>query len=234
MAQDAETHARNDKKLIKYTELSSTLAKVSPSAAAGVMPTLAEILLRHAQGKQRAEENLNAISGVWNQVFDLFVTEISRAIDAKLEEAIEKIRQQTELYLVHRYAPLQISAPPRRTNDHDAFSPKPVANFSQDDTRRSETSNFYGKARGADDSRDFQHEQKRRRFSSVSPIPEVKPQRSSLKLDSSMHEILTQMKTKIDAQAQSLQKLTKENTALKASLHQRPSITSCSSLTPAA
>ncbi|KAG6866898.1 hypothetical protein C0991_003813 [Blastosporella zonata] len=89
--EDAVSHARDDKKLKAYTELTSMLSKISPQAAAAITSPLADILLRHAQGRQCAEDNLQAISGVWNKVFDTFTGEISRAADLILADAVKKI-----------------------------------------------------------------------------------------------------------------------------------------------
>ncbi|KAG5643484.1 hypothetical protein DXG03_000872 [Asterophora parasitica] len=235
VAQDAEHLARDDKKLKAYTELSSVLSKVSSTAAAAVMPTLADILLRHAQGKQRAEKNLNAIAGVWNQAVDLFVSEVSHAIDTKLGSAVKKIREEAEL--VHASIVLQNSTPKLGlTNTNDTFSSELAAtNRFRDDNRahRDESRAHLtpdGQATEADADRDSK---RRRRFSSPSHgTREVNaPQSATLdgKLGASMQEILSQMKTKIDEQAQSLQNLMKENNELKAALDHRPSITSWTS-----
>ncbi|KAF8228186.1 hypothetical protein L208DRAFT_1404222 [Tricholoma matsutake] len=68
--QDLEDQAREEKRLKAYTELASTLSKVSASAANLVMPALADILLKHAQCKQRADDNFKSIAKVWEEVFD--------------------------------------------------------------------------------------------------------------------------------------------------------------------
>ncbi|KAF5381007.1 hypothetical protein D9615_003934 [Tricholomella constricta] len=210
VAQDAETQARDDKKLKAYTELSSTLAKVSSTAAAAVMPTLADILLRHAQGKQRAEDNLNALSGVWNQAFELFATEISHVVDAELEGALKKIREQAGL--MHKSVLLRTSTPMPTLQRTDVFSSELSAtNCFKDDSRTHLT---HAKENDTERKRDSKREQKRRRFSSVSPTPEAKVPQSAVKLEAGVQEILNQMKTKIDTQAQSLQELAKENNEL--------------------
>ncbi|KAF8077968.1 hypothetical protein FPV67DRAFT_1662744 [Lyophyllum atratum] len=206
--QEAEAQAREDKKLRAYTELSSTLAKVSSTAAAAVMPALAEVLLRQAQGKQRAEDNLKAISGVWSEVFDIFVTEISHAVDAKLNEALKRICEEAEL--THRSVQLYTSTP---TLKRQRTETEHAASRSMDDSR-DRTSDLHEKDADTDARRGSKREQKRRRFFSVSPTPESARQnaaQSTVKSESSIQDILSQMKTKIDEQAQSLQKLTKEN-----------------------
>lgn len=222
---DAEVQAREDKKLKAYTELSSTLAKVSTTAAAAVMPTLADILLRHAQGKQRAEDNLKAISGVWIEAFDTFVTEISHVVDAKVEDALKTIRGEVEL--IHKPAQLHTSTPMLKRQYGEVLSSEHMATYSADDSRDPD---LYDKDNDADAKWYSKRGQKRRRISSTSPTPESTKQsavQSTVKSESNIQEILNQMKTKIDEQAQSLQKLTKENNELKASLDQRPSIASC-------
>ncbi|GLB34976.1 hypothetical protein LshimejAT787_0205410 [Lyophyllum shimeji] len=229
-AQDAEAQAKADKKLKAYTELSSTLAKVSTTASAAVMPALADVLLRHAQGKQRAEDNLKAISAVWVELFETFVAEISHVMDAKLDDALRKIREEAER--THRSAPLHISTPMLKRQRSDVFS-EHTTNRTSNDSR---DPFLYEKDTDMDPKPYSKREQKRRRLSSISPARESTTQsgaQTSMTLELNIQEILSQMKIKMDEQAQSLQKLTKENNELKASLDQRPSIASCiSSSTP--
>lgn len=60
------------------------------------MPALADILLKHAQCKQRADDNFKSIAKVWEEVFDTFVVEISHEIDVRLEEAMRKNREEAD------------------------------------------------------------------------------------------------------------------------------------------
>ncbi|RDB21061.1 hypothetical protein Hypma_011584 [Hypsizygus marmoreus] len=227
--QDAEIQARDDKKLKAYTELSSTLSKVSNTAAAAVMPNLAEVLLRHAQGKQRADENLQNMSRVWEEVFDAFVTEVSCVLDTKLQDTVKKIRAEGEQ--VYR----SIASNLARTSKRQRSSLLPSSPETGDHRDRShDQAGDPFDERKEPSERRLVREQKRRRFEepSLSPTPEFKhrvPQ-STIELQSGIQDILNQMKSKIDEQAQSLQKLTKENNELKATLLQRTSIASCHSL----
>ncbi|KAJ6596870.1 hypothetical protein DFH09DRAFT_1132962 [Mycena vulgaris] len=221
--QETAAHEREGQKLQTYTDISSALSKISPSAAHSVAPTLADIMLKHEQCKHRAEESFRALGGVWEQVFDVFVTEVAQVIDARLQDAMTTLKAEGE------YAAKEIIASAAGPLKHSAASDSVVSH----DRKRARTRGPAEKeneesrsGRGA--SRDRDH--KRRRFASRSSSPDDR-RSGRHNVDSSIEDILTQMKHKIDQQARSLQMLTKENSDLKTTLKQTtvPSTSSCSS-----
>ena len=199
VTQGTDTQAREDRKIKALTELSSNISKISKVTAAAVFPTVAEVLLKQAQGKQRLEDDLKSTAGVWDEIVDLLVAELCDTIDSKLEQSLKKMCEQGER--------LQKPA---------------VANASPISKRR----------RGGDDLEDENEnrppltnrdpkqttslpEQKRRRFDEVCP-PSCSDSKASISKPSvgtplGVQDILTQMKLKIDEQAQALQTLTQEN-----------------------
>ncbi|KAG6877705.1 hypothetical protein C0993_004800 [Termitomyces sp. T159_Od127] len=199
--EDARAQARDDKKLKAYTELSSILSKTSSNVPTAVTPTLADILLRHAQGKQRIEEHYAAISGIWNKVFDIFTSDISRTVDSMLAGAVKKITEAADL------ASKSIFSEGAWTENQQTRQPSDASGKFCEDRFRNRFSKHRVVKEGEMDSR---RDPKRRR---ISPSPDVMytPAKSVVKMEQSMHEILSQMKSKIDEQAQSLQKLLKEN-----------------------
>ncbi|KAG6818135.1 hypothetical protein H0H87_000040 [Tephrocybe sp. NHM501043] len=202
--EDAVSQARDDRKLKVYTDLSSLLSKISPKAAAAVTSPLADILLQYAQGKQRAEDNLKALSVVWAKAFDMLTGDISRAVDVTLAEAVKKIVDTAEL------AKKSVILHPSTLQEQHAEA----SSGCYGDHIRSTTSEpRHLKETDLSSKRD----QKRRRISDISPPPEIKltPAQPVVKVEQNIHEILSQMKAKIDEQAQSLHKLTKENNAVR-------------------
>ncbi|KAJ7685179.1 hypothetical protein DFH06DRAFT_1157713 [Mycena polygramma] len=210
--QNTAAQEREGQKLQTYTEISTALSKISASAATSVAPTLADIMLRHEQCKHRVEESFKALGGVWEQVFDVFVTEVAHVIDSGLQNAITTLRKESE-HVVKEIAE-NAAGSPKHNATADSLLPY--------DRKRSrirgpaEKENEESRSgRGA--SRDRDH--KRRRFASRSPSPEPHDRRSARHGgDSSIEDILTQMKMKIDQQAHSLQILTKENSHVRFAL----------------
>lgn len=193
--QDVDAHARNEHRLKAFTELSSTLSKVSTNAAAVVMPNLADVLLQHAEGKQRLEDNWKAMSGVWDHIFETFVREVSHAMDNKLKETLQKIREEGEL--MHKnFTVANVTQGMKR--------PRSASRGQMDSTDRSNTSSETQVERAV------ARERKRRCFDEVFPSSPINPT-SSPDPQPDIQEILCQMKSKIDEQTQALQKLSKEN-----------------------
>ncbi|KAF8212258.1 hypothetical protein K438DRAFT_2010513 [Mycena galopus ATCC 62051] len=96
VVQDTAAQEREGQKLQTYTDISSALSKISASAATSVAPTLADIMLKHEQSKHRVEESYKALGGVWEQVFDVFVTEVAHVIDAGLQNAITTLKKESK------------------------------------------------------------------------------------------------------------------------------------------
>ncbi|KAF7363425.1 C3H1-type domain-containing protein [Mycena sanguinolenta] len=204
VVQDTAAQEREGQKLQTYTEISSALSKISASAATSVAPTLADIMLKHEQSKHRVEESFKALGGVWEQVFDVFVTEVAHVIDSGLQNAITVLKKETNAAIKEI---AECAAGPLKNNTGESMIPY--------DRKRARTRGPTEKeneesrpGRGA--SRDRDH--KRRRFASRSSSPDPHDRRGSKHNgDASIEDILTQMKMKIDQQAASLHSLQKEN-----------------------
>jgi tRNA/tmRNA/rRNA uracil-C5-methylase (TrmA/RlmC/RlmD family) len=87
---------RESRKLETYTDLSSTLAKVSPSAAASVAPSLAAIVQNHALYKSQVEDDLNALTHIWEDVFQVFIRGVGNVLDMGLEDALRTLKKEKE------------------------------------------------------------------------------------------------------------------------------------------
>ncbi|KAJ7172498.1 hypothetical protein C8R46DRAFT_1086170 [Mycena filopes] len=203
VVQETAAHEREGQKLATYTEISTALSKISASAGNSVATTLADIMLKHEQCKHRVEESYKALGGVWEQVFDVFVTEVVQVIDAGLQDAMTTLRKEGE-HAVKEIADNAAAALRHGTTQGDPHDRKRARTRGPAEKENEESRS----GRGA--SRDRDH--KRRRFASRSPSPDSHDRRNSRHGgDSSIEDILTQMKMKIDQQAHSLQILTKEN-----------------------
>jgi hypothetical protein len=178
------------------------------------MPALADIILKHAQCKQRAEDNFKSMGKVWAEAFDTFIIEISHAMDAKLEAAIRTVRQEADnLHDILRATCSSRGLKRRRSENFRSTSS--ADDGTANNTGMETEASFLARNDGAT------REQKRRRYLDVaglaSPESGQKSQvkRTDIKSQSGVQleiqDILSQMKSKIDEQAQSLQRLGKEN-----------------------
>lgn len=188
--QDTASHEAAGQKVQTYTEISTTLSKISASAGSAVASTLADVILRQAQSKQRVDDAFNALEGVWEQVFDIFVTEVASVIDRSLEDALVTLKSQGE-DLARGLRGESIGAQLKRRSTGDPLG-------SEED----------GRAETVKDRSSRDH--KRRRLSEWSspPSPQQKEPSNSAR---SLEDILYDMRSTIDQQTHSLQFLTKEN-----------------------
>lgn len=219
VTQDTEIHVREERKLQIYSELSSTLSRISTNGATSVMPNLADIMLKNAERKQKVDENFKSIAGLWEQAFEIFVKEISHVLNNQLDHAVNEIRQTGDSACSSLVAGAAATLERQRAE---------ISGSSSSDGYRRERSGSRrgrsGKERERRSSRkehSAQPEQKRRRYAARSPSPtETRPAESQplTEAELSLQEILSQMKSKIDQQAQSLQQLTKENHEVKSRL----------------
>ncbi|KAJ7632596.1 hypothetical protein FB45DRAFT_912892 [Roridomyces roridus] len=213
--QETAAHEKEGQKLQTYTDISSALSKISASASASVAPTLADIMLKHEQSKHRIEENFRALGGVWEQVFDVFVTEVVHAVDTGLQNAMATIKKEKEqavkdIVAASGAGSLRHSTT-NETHDKKRARTRGPMEKENEDSRS---------GRGA--SRDRDH--KRRRFASRSSSPDSHDRRTSRHGDSSIEDILRKMKMKIDQQAESLQMLSKENSEVWSWFDHRDSV----------
>jgi hypothetical protein len=201
-----------------YTELASALSKVSGTAANPVMPALSDILLKHAQCKQRVDDNFKSMAKVWAEAYETFVVEISYAIDVKLEATLRTIRQEAENVHGALGATGSSRSLKRQRSEHFR-STSSAEDGSENIAGKENEANFFTRNDGTT------REQKRQRFDVIGhSLPEndrvtqteIGSQRG---VRSEIQDILSQMKLKIDEQAQSLQKLAKENNEVELPQH---------------
>ncbi|KAJ7452447.1 hypothetical protein B0H11DRAFT_292344 [Mycena galericulata] len=228
VVQETAAHEREGQKLQTYTEISSALSKISSASAASVAPTLADIMLKHEQCKHRVEESFRALGGVWEQVFDVFVTEVVHVIDARLQNAITAIKNEGE----HAVKDVMANTAGSLKHSPASDSVLPLDRKRARTRGPAEKENEDSRS-GGEVSRDRDH--KRRRFASRSSSPDSHDRRSTRHGESGIEDILMKMKMKIDQQAESLQILAKENNELKTTLKQTtiPPTSSCSSFSVA-
>ncbi|KAJ7582735.1 hypothetical protein C8J56DRAFT_1098621 [Mycena floridula] len=189
--QDNATYETAEQRIKTYTDISSTLQKISASAGAAVGPTLNEMTIKKEQAKKRAQLNYAALEDVWEQIFEIFISEVADAIDRTLETALETMKDEAER-LVHRL--LGNSGIGSRKS-----LKRPSFDASDEDTLRSEG------------------DRKRRRLAGWSPSPSP-THKSSTATDPTMPPIsdyLVQMNAHFEKQSHNLEVLTKENSELR-------------------
>lgn len=209
LAQDTATYDREEKKLQTYTEISSSLSRINATAASAVAPTMADILLKHAQYKQRIDDDCRALGNVWEQVIESFMTEIIHIVEAKIEDALLPLRNGAVQAARHIIG--VSNGDLKRTLGENA-----LASLAEE----FETADKENKDRRSEHERDPSRDHKRRRVGASNPSTPAQQgvrsrTESSGDQNSNIGDILSQMKLKIDQQAQSLQTLAKENNEVR-------------------
>ncbi|THU90713.1 hypothetical protein K435DRAFT_841352 [Dendrothele bispora CBS 962.96] len=205
IVQDTLTFNQEERKLETYNDISVTLARISESAASAVGPPLAEVILSHAQSKERLEEGIRTLGDSWDKVFDMFVAEVTQTINTRLEMALQTMRVEakglTDELVSERKATLKRKSLDYSSSDEGTNRPKSRVHkdhsLSPRDAKRHKTSGSFS----SDERKDGVHDL------------------------SSLDEILLQMKMKIDQQNNSLQMLARENEELKGQLQSHGSRT---------
>lgn len=214
--QDTEIQAREERKVQIYTELSSTLSKISTNGTTSIMPNLADIILKNAERKQRVDDTFKSIAGLWEQAFEIFVKEISHVLNDQLEKAVKEIRRAGDSACSSLVA--NAAGTLERHRPENSRSSSSVDDYGERSSSRRGPLGKEKEPRLARKEYTAQPEYKRRRYTAPSPSPaetrSLGPQPET-EAQQSMQEILSQMKSKLDEQAQSLQKLTKENHEVK-------------------
>jgi hypothetical protein len=164
--------------------LSSALASISPVGSTAVAPTLADVVNNHVLSQVQVEASLNALSELWDEIFDVFANEIAHVIDAKLEDALTKLNTDCE----RAAARLMHSS----STGQKRKLPNGVSLFSVNDPRE-------GMADASSSLDTEDRERKRRRVSDVTGT------------ELSLEDILNTIKVKMDKQTRSLETLNREN-----------------------
>ncbi|KAJ3977768.1 hypothetical protein EV361DRAFT_532163 [Lentinula raphanica] len=221
--QDTVLLDQEERKLQTFNEISTTLAKISASSAASVAGPIADILLAHAQSKERLDENFRLLGAAWEKVFNSFMVEFSTGLENKLQAALASVKNEARLALNSNHSESQSL---KRRSDRISTSPEPERQGDRRSiNRRQNRDQNSSPARGRSSTRDY----KRRRLASSSRSysresrqnkgeTAARPSMAQVSLD----DILNQMKMKIDQQTDSLQKLSKENEELKSRFQSPP------------
>lgn len=189
-----------------YNNIASALSQIPNMAPTNISSSLADSLLKQAQLKQNVEESFEAIGNVWLDVIDMFKTEVSRTIDERLEVAMMSIKQEEAT--LHNSTAVKPGMSGKRWSEASTTSP------SIDSREKGRSMNRSGGTyrpiefddRLLTDYRHGRTSYKRRRLAPLSPTRKVEGSNRE-ELDQST--LLSQMKTQIEQQAQTLENLTK-------------------------
>jgi hypothetical protein len=206
--QDTAAYDQEEKKLKNYTELSSTLSKISVSATKAVAPTLAGVIANRAKCKERVENDFITLGYLWEDIFDMFVEGVVGAIDGGLQDALMMLKKEGETAVDKIVASRAVSLK-RKVAISESLSSQGKGNRSSLKGTTSTSS------RGFDDDRgDSQSRKRRRRIASSSIESHQGEEDVVLKIedvDMSVMAMLQDMKVKMERQAQTLDMLTREN-----------------------
>jgi hypothetical protein len=101
---------KEQEKLETYNNLSATLAKVSPASVAAIAPTLASVISSHSKQRQAVQDDVHDLTNVWDDFMALFVENVTRRIDVKVNSAVARIREEADIQAA-RIARMRASLP---------------------------------------------------------------------------------------------------------------------------
>jgi hypothetical protein len=208
VVQSTAAQEREEKKLHTYSELSSTLSKISPSAADAVAPALAEITSNHFKAKERVERECMLLGHLWEDVFDIFVSGITSVVDSSLRDALDVLKRQGE-ETAQTLALTAVSASKRKTSSSPGENGEPGGtgvSASLEESQAARSSHRDGRS----------HDTKRRRLTGptsghLHAQEETGATVTSTTADSNLQGILRELMLKMESQSQSLATLTEEN-----------------------
>ncbi|KAF8447981.1 hypothetical protein L210DRAFT_2829429 [Boletus edulis BED1] len=85
---------REEDKLKAFTGLSSELSRAVPDAAMAVTPALATVINGHTRTRERLENRVQELDALWKTLFSMLESDISKAIDSRLEHAMSLLDKE--------------------------------------------------------------------------------------------------------------------------------------------
>jgi hypothetical protein len=202
--QDTVTQYETERKCQEYTELSIEIAKLTPTAASIVTRACDNITEKHANAKKRVEDDFEALKDLWEDVFELFVTGVTKTIGCQLETALATLNS-TGREVIKSVSAASPTVPKRKLSD--AYLRRdPIADVTARPIRTE--SKYVPSCLGEDEFR----EGKRRRVASISSqrgaaVDDSKNFAANREADIFLQEL----KERLEMQARSLDFLTQEN-----------------------
>lgn len=80
-----------------FNEISATLAKISSSSTQAVAGPVADVILAHAQSKERLEQNFRLLGAAWEKIFNGLMAEFSLCLDNRLQAALSSVKNEAEI-----------------------------------------------------------------------------------------------------------------------------------------
>jgi hypothetical protein len=205
--QNTAAYNSEEQKLKNYSELSSTLSKISTSAAKAVAPTLAGVIANRAKCKERVENDIKMLVYLWEDIFDVFVQGVIGTIDGRLQGALASLKKEEE-NAVSKVMASGSRSLKRKSGVSDSVSDGRVQG--SDALKEAAPTS----SQGYDDEGGDSQSHKRRRLASRSLESQQDEEEVMLKIedvDASVLAMLQDMKMKVDSQAKTVEMLIQEN-----------------------
>ncbi|KAE9400793.1 hypothetical protein BT96DRAFT_975141 [Gymnopus androsaceus JB14] len=203
IVQDTVLYDQEERKLQTFNEITASLAKI-PSATAAVAGPIADLILTHAQSKERLDENFRLLGAAWEKVFNSLLADFSLSLENRLQTALSSVKNEAE------------NAMGQLKRRRVSMSPEQEARSKADSHHEAKENEHSSSGYAHSSARDSKRRKVAGQSRSASPDPRQKDEThrpSVVKI--SLDDILNQMKMKIDQQSSCLQSLSKENEELK-------------------
>ncbi|KAH7916066.1 hypothetical protein BJ138DRAFT_1140595 [Hygrophoropsis aurantiaca] len=200
---------KEEDKLKAFTDLSSQLSQTAPAAAKAMAPTLLAVVVSHSQHKERVERVIQEIDSLWGELFSVFANGIATALDVKLQNSLEALRQEKDLVRSGVHAQSISLKRKAKDTETDPSLNEGLKQSAIEDSAHKETDNMsvHTEQRYPDSS-----ENKRRRLVMGSNRTVEQP---PLVPDAGIQEILASLMSQMAKQTQALEMLAQENHQLQ-------------------
>ncbi len=186
-----ERQRKEDSKFATYTAIGETLNKISDHMGETVNPQISQSAVAREDCIKKIKENNENIRKIWGEAVQSFVADVTREVDGHVQIVMQKMRNEAES---------MSNGIILATKKHNQINLNSVAGPLQKEESETTISGEYP----SQESRDGIYRTKRRRVRAQSQLSP--PENMAISLD-----VIREMKTKIEQQAQALAVLAKEN-----------------------
>lgn len=90
----SQVQRKEEENIQTYKKISTTLERISATAATAITPQLSRSLVVQADCKKAIEEKEKRMQNIWTDAVEGFVKDVTREIDVGLQSALISIRQE--------------------------------------------------------------------------------------------------------------------------------------------
>ncbi|KAI5835034.1 hypothetical protein K523DRAFT_411906 [Schizophyllum commune Tattone D] len=213
-------------KLDTYTSISSTLAKISPAASSSIDPVIADVLLSNVDAKGKIDQGVLDVKRVWQDIWSVVEASVNDIVKARVARETDVLARAAveEVSRVRAEADRAIRALEQEMDGHLRRLRAAAPNGAPPSGRRASDAHYDNRKRFREGEDGFDArghalatpDAKRRRVDEDGRG--VNSPSTPAGQDPALQAMLEDMRAKMNAQAEALKSLERENSQLKTTL----------------